>query len=101
MLAPNRNSQLIRTVNDRIRDVRNPADESGAVAVLCECGDVVCQGALNISLTDYEAVRAAPGHFVLLHEHESPDVHRILARDNGFVVVEEAPAENGRRRPTV
>jgi hypothetical protein len=97
MLAPNRNSRLIRAVNDRIRDVSNPADESGAVEVLCECGDVDCQGAVNISLVDYQTVRAAPRRFVLIHGHESPDVHRILSRDNGYVVVEEIPAEDARR----
>ena len=89
MPAPNRNSRLIQAVNDRIRGVSNPAGEASAVGLLCECGDIDCQGALNISLADYEAVRTAPGRFVLLRGHESPDVHRVLAGNNGYIVVEE------------
>lgn len=97
MPAPNRNSRLIRAVNDRIRNVSNPADESGAVEVICECGDIDCQGPVNISLVDYETVRATPRRFVLIHRARVPDVHRILSRDNGYVVVEEIPAEDARR----
>ena len=92
MPGENRNSLLIRAVNDRIRAVNDPGAHSGPVGFLCECGDIDCQGALDLSVADYEAVRSEPGRFVLLAGHESA-THAVLTRMNGYVVVEEASSE--------
>jgi len=92
MPGENRNSLLIRAVNDRIREVNDPRGDSGPVGFLCECGDIDCQGALEITIADYEAVRSTRGRFVLLAGHES-QAHEVLARVNGYVVVEETSSE--------
>jgi hypothetical protein len=92
MPGENRNSLLIRAVNDRIRDVNDPGGDSGPVGFLCECGDIDCQGALEITIADYEAVRSTRGRFVLLAGHES-QAQEVLARMNGYVVVEETSSE--------
>lgn len=88
MPGENRNSLLIRAVNDRIRDVNDSGGASGLVGFLCECGDIDCQGALDMRVADYETIRSTPGRFVLLAGHESP-AHEILARMNGYLVVED------------
>ena len=92
MPTGNRNSLLIRAVNDRIREVNDPGGDSVPVGFLCECGDIDCQGALDITVADYEAVRSEPGRFVLVAGHES-HAHEVLARMNGYVVVEGASSE--------
>lgn len=92
MPGENRNSHLIRAVNDRIRDVNDPGGDSVPVGFLCECGDIDCQGAVDITVADYEAVRSEPGRFLLLAGHESP-AYEVLARTNGYVVVGEASSE--------
>ena len=88
MPGENRNSLLIRAVNDRIRDVNDPGGASGPVGFLCECGDIDCQGAVDMRVADYETIRSRPGRFVLLAGHESP-AHEVLARMNGYLVVED------------
>lgn len=88
MPGENRNSLLIRAVNDRIRDVNDPGGASEPVGFLCECGDIDCQGAVDMRVADYETIRSRPGRFVLLAGHESP-AHEVLARMNGYLVVED------------
>ena len=81
-----RNQALFREVNERIEDVARGYDH---VEFLCECSRDDCTEAVSVSLRDYEAIRAEPTHFLVVAGHEaSPDIERVVGRNNGYVVVQ-------------
>ncbi len=73
----------------------------GLVPFICECPDVRCRQLARLTLEEYRAVRANPGHFLNLPGHESASgrISRVVERDDRFVVVERAvPVPEARQR---
>lgn len=60
----------------------------GRFPFLCECSDVGCTQVIQVSLDAYEAARAQPGAFLLLAGHDDSRVERVIARTDGYVLVE-------------
>lgn len=89
-----RNSFLFREVNQRIRDVSASwIDTSEPVGFLCECGDRDCIDVLELGVADYEAIRSVPNRFLVRQGHELPDVDDVVARVNGYVIVEKQTSD--------
>lgn len=83
------NEAFFRDVNERIRDI---ADRHGPdahlYAFVCECGDPTCVDRVELSLRDYEAVRADGTRFVLAEGHDDGTVETVVASTDDYVVVE-------------
>ena len=60
----------------------------------CECHRVECASSFEITVGDYEGVRADGRHFVVTPGHESDD-ESIISMHDAFVVVEKL-GEQGR-----
>jgi hypothetical protein len=83
-----RNSALFRAVNERIRDVSTTwAGASEPIGFLCECGDADCDGVLQTTIPTFEATRSKVDHFLVLRGHESPGGDRVIAQDDGYLIV--------------
>jgi hypothetical protein len=96
MPLPGRNPALIRAVNERIREVSSTwGAASEPVGFLCECGDMDCLGVLKLTIGDFETVRSAEEHFLLVRDHESPDADEVVSRNNGYVIVAKRGADRG------
>jgi hypothetical protein len=56
----------------------------------CECGWVGCTEPVQISLAEYEAVRAVPTHFLVRPDegHVARDIERVVERHPTYWVVE-------------
>lgn len=86
-----KNNYTFREANERIRA---RADEYDApierIPFLCECPVPACVEVLRLTLAEYGDVRANPAHFFTAPGHEQADaaVARVVARENGYVVVE-------------
>ena len=78
-----KNEAVVREVNERINDVTREA----ASEYLCECGNATCTDTIQMSVTEYEGVRADPTYFAVLPGHEIPEVEDVIARHEGFLVV--------------
>jgi hypothetical protein len=62
-------SELLREVNDRIREVgREGTESTKGLEFVCECGGAGCIGMVEISTDDYDAIRLGTG-FVLAPGH--------------------------------
>ena len=61
--------------------------ENGMEVFSCECGDPGCKGHVSLSAAEYESVRAHPDRFVLVANHENPEVERIVAEAGRFTVI--------------
>jgi hypothetical protein len=58
------------------------------MAFRCECAALGCNLLLEVTLADYEAIRAEPRHFVVAPGHEIPAVETVVRREHGYLVVE-------------
>ncbi len=81
-----RTQSLFREVNERIGDVSDERVTEGEV--LCECANTECVATLSITLDEYEAVRRIPTHFLIAPGHDLPEIERIVATNDRYVVVE-------------
>ncbi len=64
-----RNDAIFRSANERIRETAEEYDITEQVPFFCECADGECRQLVQLSLREYESVRAdsrdflnAPGH---------------------------------------
>ncbi|HLJ21843.1 MAG TPA: hypothetical protein VKU84_16675 [Stellaceae bacterium] len=84
-----RNEAFFRQVNERINDVADGFhNDGGAYHFVCECSDPGCTERIELSLADYEWVRANPARFVLARGHTVPEIEHVVERDGDHVVVE-------------
>jgi hypothetical protein len=62
-------TELLREVNDRIRDVgRNGSGSLTSLEFVCECGDGDCVAMVELSTGEYDGIRLGYG-FVLAAGH--------------------------------
>ena len=82
------NEALFREVNERVAEVTEQfiAGETH-VDFNGECGDRDCAEQIAMTVVEYEAVRAAATHFAVVPGHEVPDIERVVARQQNYVVV--------------
>ncbi|MDQ6836317.1 MAG: hypothetical protein M3016_09040 [Actinomycetota bacterium] len=82
------NEAVFRRVNEGIERGQWPGDESRPVGFRCECARLGCNSLLELTVADYERVRAGSRRFVMVRGHELPDLETVVERINGHVVVE-------------
>jgi hypothetical protein len=97
-----RNETLFRQVNERVRDVSQPfaAVDPSPIDFVCECGREDCTLPVELTLEDYEAVRAVPTHFFVVREHFLPEVERVVREGEQHFVVEKLPDKQQVARDT-
>jgi len=89
------NEALFRDINERIEAGHWRDDDSETVAFRCECSMLGCNLLVEMTMAEYERVRASPRRFLLVPGHEIPEVEVVVARGEGYVVVEKV-GEAGR-----
>ncbi len=82
------NETLFRDVNERIKAGPWPTEGEEVVAFRCECGSLRCNMLVELTIPEYERVRASSTHFLLVSGHEIPAVERVVEREAAYVVVE-------------
>lgn len=80
------NEQRFRVFNEGRRQAGEAFSATPRFA--CECGDAAC--ALEIDLTEeqYRRARRDTRWFVVLPDHEQPDVERVVERHDAYLIVE-------------
>ena len=78
------NENLFRRINEQVEELA----ASGGAAFLCECSDAGCTDRIELTIAEYEDVRAAPARFVVRGGHERPGLETVLDQGNGYVIVE-------------
>jgi hypothetical protein len=79
---------LFRDVNERIAETADRFQSRHATFV-CECADPACTQRVDVTLDDYERVRAEPTTFVLAPGHELEGrLERVVAERPGYRIVE-------------
>jgi hypothetical protein len=88
-----KNEAISRDINEGIEGSMSQASPDGYVRLLCECGRSDCERLIAISVAEYEEARDDPKRFVVAAEHVIPDVERVVAETERFVVVEKRDGE--------
>ncbi|MDQ3669977.1 MAG: hypothetical protein M3377_06835 [Actinomycetota bacterium] len=82
-----KNEALFREVNEKVKEL-TVSQLSDWSDVLCECSDPNCLTTIEVTVGEYEAVRAHGARFALAGGHEDTSVERVVERTERFVVVE-------------
>jgi hypothetical protein len=73
----------MRDVNEGIERGAWPGEEDTPVGFRCECARLGCNQLVELSVREYEEIRAHPRRFVLVPGHESPDVETVVETRQG------------------
>lgn len=91
-----RNEALLRTVNERIRALDADAgwaDAGHLFEFQCECGNPDgCDGRVEMSLPDYEHVRAQRDRFAVVPGHEDEAIEQVVERKERYYIVDKRDA---------
>lgn len=82
------NETLFRDVNERIEAGQWPTQRGEKVAFRCECGSLRCNMLVELTIAEYEHVRATGTHFLIISGHEIPAIERVVERGEDYAVVE-------------
>jgi hypothetical protein len=83
-----RNQALFREVNERIRGLAEHRGEALRFGIVCECSDETCSEPIEVSIAEYEQVRATPTAFFVLRGHEIPEIERVMLKTREYEVVQ-------------
>jgi hypothetical protein len=88
------NEALYRSVNEKIEAL---SAAFGAItetmSVICECGNASCAEQIEVSIPDYERIRADPTLFIIRPGHEIPDVEEVVEEHDAFHVVKKVEGD--------
>lgn len=86
------NEAAFRSLNEKLRAGTLVADVERLFPFRCECGVLGCNRLLELTIPEYEAVRAEATHFFLIDGHEMPETERVIERRPRYTVVEKEAA---------
>jgi hypothetical protein len=79
------NEVAARRINEAIEDGRSTLD--GVTGFVCECGQLGCSAVLEVTLAEYEQVRADPRQFLVVLGHEA-GFDAVVSNRERYAVVE-------------
>lgn len=83
-----RNQTLFREVNERLEGLAKAFQHvTETSSFSCECADLGCIARMDLRLSEYEAVRSHPNQFAVLPGHVYPDVEKVVAENDRYVIV--------------
>jgi hypothetical protein len=82
------NEATIRDVNEGIERGQWPGEEDTPVGFRCECARLGCNQLVELTVREYEEIRANPRRFVVVPGHEFPDVEIVVEPRRGYIIVE-------------
>ena len=85
-----RNEAHFRVLNEKLRQLDKTALSKPTrwMNVLCECSSTACKRVLQITVSEYDAVRGVSTWFFITPGHDEPDHERVVLRDDRYAVVE-------------
>ena len=83
------NEETFRAANELLADaVERSAQRTSKIPFLCECADDLCLGRVELTLTDYEGVRAHQDRFVIIAGHLQAEAEHTVGTLGAYELVE-------------
>jgi hypothetical protein len=89
------NEIAFRGLNEKLRAGTLVADAERLFPFRCECGVLGCNQLIELTIPEYEAVRASPVQFFLVDGHEITETEHVIARHPRYTVVEKEEPSAG------
>jgi len=91
------NEVLFREINESIEGFNRALETiSKRMLIVCECGRQDCLEQIELSLSDYEALRADPTLFAIQPGHDFPEVEDVVDKRDVYWIVQKRPGEPAR-----
>jgi hypothetical protein len=88
------NEALYRSVNEKIEALSAAFGViTETMSVVCECGNASCAEQIEVSIPDYERIRADSTLFIIRPGHEIPDVEEVVEEHDAFHVVKKVEGD--------
>lgn len=68
------------------------AEEQQTKSFVCECEDPDCESLIRLTAGQYRGIRGNPNAFVLVRGHSFHHSHKVLHREDNWMVVERPPS---------
>jgi hypothetical protein len=81
-----RNEAAFRRLNENLADVM-PADSRQPAGYVCECASAACRRIVDLTMAEYQAVRADKMRFLVVPGHERDDVEDVVEAHEHYLVV--------------
>jgi hypothetical protein len=81
------NESVFRQINEGIERGQWPGEEDSPIGFRCECARLGCNELLELSVHEYEAVRANPRQFMVVPGHERREAEIVVERHPEYLVV--------------
>jgi hypothetical protein len=83
------NEAVFREVNERIKSLANVFKwgDPQTLDLVCECRNATCCERIEMTRTEYEAVRSVDTQFALYPGHADPEIERVISTHKGYEVV--------------
>lgn len=82
------NEAVFREINEGIERGQWPGEEDSLVSFRCECAQLGCNDLIQLSVNEYEGVRANPRRFIVVPGHERLEAEVVVERRPGYLIVE-------------
>ena len=93
------NEVVFREINERVSELAaTHGSDEHLYTFFCECSNADCTLQVELTRNAYEEVRAHGARFLIAAGHELPEIERVIARNEGYWIVqkEDAAAELAR-----
>ena len=77
-----------RDTNESVEASIKTTGRCSADMFFCECGDLRCDRTVCMTVQEYESVRERPNRFLIVLNHENPEVECVISDTERFAVVE-------------
>jgi len=82
------NEATIRNVNEGIERGQWPGEEDTPVGFRCECARLGCNQLVELTVREYEEIRAHPKRFMVVPGHEFSDLESVIEARPRYIIVE-------------
>lgn len=86
------NEAAFRKVNESLRAGTKVASADKLFPFRCECGVLGCNRLLELTLPEYESIRAHATRFFIIDGHEIIETEHVVTRTERYAVVEKESA---------
>lgn len=94
------NEAVFREINEGIERGQWPGEEQSPVSFRCECARLGCSELIELSVHEYERVRANPRWFVVAPGHQHPELEVVIDAQPGYLVVEKVDQAGAKAEET-
>jgi hypothetical protein len=82
------NDEAFRALNERIKELESGWRSDDPMAFVCECATASCTTAVYLTIAEYDEVRAAPKHLLVVPHHVDYAAERVVRSNSRYAIVE-------------